>query len=333
MTTNVSPAYRMAEQKYRQASSPEEELEGLQEMLSTLPKHKGTEKLQADLKRRIAKTREEVQKSAGQPRKKPFFHVEKGGAGQVALVGPPNSGKSRLLAALSHAEPEVADYPFTTQLPMPGMMDYLDIQIQLVDLPAIQRDVSEPWVLGLARNADLILLVLDAQSDDVLSDTEELLAFLAEKNIELVPPSAESSFPARPALIVAAKVDSPHAEENLEILREFLPELLETHLGTALPLLPVSAESGLDLHLLQQQIFEALHVIRVYTKAPHKPAERTSPYVLPVGATIEDAARAVHADFVESFEFARIWGEDTYDGQRVGREHVLHDQDLIELHV
>jgi ribosome-interacting GTPase 1 len=333
MTTNVSPAYRMAEQKFRQASTPEEELEGLQEMLSTLPKHKGTEKLQADLKSRISKARQEVQQSAGKPGKKPFFHVEKGGAGRVALVGPPNSGKSRLLAALSHATPEVADYPFTTQLPTPGMMEYLDVQVQLVDLPAVKRDVSESWVLGLARSADLILLVLDALSDDVLSDTEELLAFLVEKGLELVPPSAESSFPARPALMVAAKVDSPHAEENLEILQEFLPDLLETHLGCTLPLLPVSAENGLNLHILQQQIFEALHVIRVYTKAPHKPAERTSPYVLPIGATVEDAARAVHKDFVENLKFARIWGEEAYDGQMVGREHVLHDRDLIELHV
>jgi ribosome-interacting GTPase 1 len=333
MTTNVSPAYRMAEQKYRQASTPEEELEGLQEMLSTLPKHKGTEKLQADLKSRISKTRQEVQQSAGQPRKKPFFHVEKGGAGQVALVGPPNAGKSRLLAALSHAEPEVADYPFTTQLPTPGMMEYLDVQVQLVDLPAVKRDITESWVLGLARSADLVLLLLDAQSDDVLSETEELLGFLAEKGIELVPPSAESSFPARPALMVAAKVDSPHAEENLEILQEFLPDLLETHLGCSLTLLPVSAEGGLNLHTLQQQIFEALHVIRVYTKAPHKPAERTSPYVLPIGATVEDAARAVHKDFLENLKFARIWGEDTFDGQQVGREHELRDGDLIELHV
>jgi ribosome-interacting GTPase 1 len=212
-------------------------------------------------------------------------------------------------------------------------MEYLDIQVQLVDLPAVKRDITESWVLGLARSADLILLVLDALSDDLLSDTEELLAYLAEKGIELVPPSAESSFPARPALMVAAKVDSPHAEENLEILQEFLPDLLETHLGCSLPLLPVSAEGGLNLHTLQQQIFEALHVIRVYTKAPHKPAERTSPYVLPIGATVEDAARAVHKDFLESLKFARIWGEDAYDGQMVGREHVLHDRDLIELHV
>ena len=132
----------------------------LEKMLATLPKHKGTEKIQADLRRRLSQARKDsLKKGAGHAA--PFYFVEREGAGQVALVGPANSGKSSLLRALTHARPEVADYPFTTRLPMPGMMTYENVQIQLVDLPPLAAEFMEPWLPQVLRNANASVLVLD----------------------------------------------------------------------------------------------------------------------------------------------------------------------------
>ncbi len=332
MPANLGPEYKTAEQSYREASTPEEQLEGLQGMLRAIPKHKGTEKMQADLKRRISKARKEIQKGKKKgATHKPFYNVDKFGAGQVVLVGPPNSGKSQLLAALTNASPDVADYPFTTQLPLPGMVAYQDVQIQLVDLPAIDRDVTEPWVLGIVRNADAVLLVVDASSDDVLADTDEILTLLEERNIHLVPPTAEEPLitadghPLKRTLMVAAKVDNPRAEANYGILKEFLDDRL--------PLMPVSAQTGLNLDRLKADLFAALHVIRVYTRAPGKETGRGDPFVLKAGSTLLDAARTVHAELAENLKYARIWGSERFDGQMVSRDHVLEDEDLIEIHL
>ncbi len=331
MPANLSPEYKNAEQQFRAATTPEEVVAALEEMLRTIPKHKGTEKMQADLKRRLAKARKEVQQSGKKGGHKPHFHVDKTGAGQVVLVGPPNAGKSRLLAAATHAHPEVAEYPFTTQLPLPGMLPWHDAQIQLVDLPAVVRDLTDPWVLGLVRNADAVLLVLDASSDDVLADCEDLLAHLEERNIHLVRPETvevhdgEGVGATRRALIAATKMDLPPAADNLELLAELVADRL--------PLLPVSGETGEGLDRLADAVWGALHVIRIYTKAPGRPAEQKAPYVLPEDCTVLDVARHVHADFAEHLRFARIWGTGRYDGQMVGREDVLADADLLELHL
>ena len=123
MPANLSPDYLAAEQDYRAARTASEKIAALERMLATIPKHKGTEKLQADLKRRISQTRKDAQKK-GASHSTPFYLIEREGAGQVALIGPPNSGKSLLVRAVTHAEPEVADYPFTTRFPTPGMMAF-----------------------------------------------------------------------------------------------------------------------------------------------------------------------------------------------------------------
>jgi uncharacterized protein len=331
MPMNAGPEYKAAEQHFREAITPEDRVTALEEMLRTVPKHKGTEKAQADIKRRLAKERQVVQAShrkgsSGQT----LYHVDKTGAGQVALIGPPNAGKSRLVTALTHARPEVADYPYTTQVPLAGMMAYQDVQVQLVDLPPVCRTVFEPWVLGLARNADAVLVVLDVATDDVLSEATELFEVLDEHRLELMPPDA---IPAegdgvagagKPALIAANKVDLPGAAANLELLLELL--------GDRLPLVAVSAGTGQGLPDLAALVFDALHVIRIYTKAPGRPQERAAPYVLPAGSTVMDVARHVHADFYQHLRYARIWGTGRLQGQMVGRDDVLNDGDLIELH-
>jgi len=325
MPANLTPEYLAAEEQYRQATTPQEKLAALEEMLATIPKHKGTEKMQADIKRRISKLTKETQKKKGAAKHKPFYHVDKEGAGQVVLVGPPNSGKSQLLARLTNATPEVADYPFTTRVPQPGMMPFENVKIQLVDLPPVARGISEPWLFGIIRNSDAVLLVVDVSDDDVLAHTDALLSLLEELNIHLVPATAAEVERGKRALLAATKAEAPEAQENFEVLREFF--------GDWLPLLAVSAQTGLNLEALKRQIFGSLAVIRVYTKAPGKPVDQSAPFVLKQGSTVLDAARMVHKDFAENLRYARIWGSERFDGQMANREHVLEDGDVVEFHI
>lgn len=170
MPTNVTSEYQAAEEEYRQARTPREKLTALEKMLVLIPKHKGTEKMQMHIKRKIAKIKEEMEAKAKKMGHGPTFNVRKEGAAQVALVGLPNSGKSQILRRLTNAEVAVDDYPFTTKIPTPGMMEYRDIQIQLVEIPAIIRDVSLGKGFGLQilsaiRAADAVAVVIDLSRD------------------------------------------------------------------------------------------------------------------------------------------------------------------------
>lgn len=325
MPANLTPEYQRAERRFREAASPDEKLAALEEMLATIPKHKGTEKMQADIKRRIARARNEAAARRKRSGGRPAYLVEREGAGQVALVGPPNSGKSALLAALSRASPEVADYPFTTRMPKPGMVPFENVQIQLVDLPALDPEFTEGWVYGLIRNADAALLVVALGDDDLLVALDQTLALLDAHRIELTPDPARADVSVKPALLVATQLDRPNARDNLDVLVEFF--------GDRLPVRAVSARTRAGLDELPRSLFDLLHVIRVYTKAPGRQADLTAPFVLPVGSTVMRAAEVVHKDFAQKLKFARVWGAGVYPGQMVQRDHVLHDGDVIELHL
>ncbi|MBI2122863.1 MAG: TGS domain-containing protein [Armatimonadetes bacterium] len=321
MPANLTPDYLAADKKFKAAATPQDKLAALEEMLATIPKHKGTEKMQADLKRRIAKLRDEMQRRKGAARGKPFYHMDKEGAGQVVLIGAPNVGKSMLLRALSHAEPEVADYPFTTRVPLPGMVEFEDVQVQLVDLPPITVEFREGWLYGIIRTADVAALVVDLSSEDLLSQTETVLSLLSEANIRLVRSPGQPG--EKRAVVIANKLDVLGAGGRLERFREFIGELA---------VIPVSAAAGTGLDGLRQVMFDLLHVIRVYSKPPGKKADRGTPFILKRGATVLDAAEAIHKDFVEKLKYARLWGREHYQGQMVGRDHVLEDGDIIEIH-
>jgi len=322
MPANLTPDFMAADKKFKAATTPQERLSALEEMLATIPKHKGTEKMQADIKRRIAKLRNETQRRRGAARGKPFYLVDKEGAGQLALVGAPNAGKSSLLAALTNAEPEVADYPFTTRVPLPGMTTYENVQIQLVDLPPITADFQEGWLYAIIRTAHAALLVVDLGADDLLEQTEGVLALLAQANIHLV---AEPHEPQQKrAIVIANKLDAHGAADRLALFREFI--------GDRLTVLPVSAKAGTGLDALREASYKLLGVIRVYSKPPGKKADMSAPFILPRGSTVLDAAEAIHKDFVKKLRFARLWGRDGYQGQMVGRDHVLEDGDVLEIH-
>lgn len=322
MPANLTPDFMAADKKFKAATTPQQKLAALEEMLATIPKHKGTEKMQADIKRRIAKLRSETQRKKGASRGKPFYLIDKEGAGQLALVGAPNAGKSALLAALTNAEPEVADYPFTTRVPLPGMMAYENVQVQLVDLPPITAEFAEGWLYGIIRNAGGVLLVADLADDDLLEQTESVLGLLAQANIHLVADAQEPQ--QKRTIAVANKLDAHGAGDRLALFREFI--------GDRFPVIAVSAAAGTGLATLREAGFRLLRVLRVYSRPPGKKADMSAPFILPRGATVLDAAEAIHKDFVEKLRFARLWREPGYNGQMVGRDHILEDGDVIEIH-
>ncbi len=313
MPANLTPDYLEAEREYRRAETPAARIAALERMLATLPKHKGTEKLLADIRRKLSQARKESGKKSA-AHSAPFYLVRKEGAGQVALVGPPNAGKSQLVSALTHARPEVAPFPFTTHAPVPGMMSFEDVQIQLVDLPPISRHFTEPWLPQALRTADLRVLVADLGDGDVLDGIEYILETLAGWRI---PP---------PALLAANKRDLPGAEAAYQALAELY--------APRLPCLAISAAAGENLDAFRRAVFEALRVVRVYTKAPGKKADLGAPYVLPRGSTVLDAARHVHKDFAEHLRYARLFhAAGGKDGLMVERAHQVEDGDILEFHI
>jgi ribosome-interacting GTPase 1 len=324
MSANLPPEYFEAEKDFKSAKTTGQKIEALERMLATIPRHKGTEKLQADLKRRLSKLR------TG-PERRPvsraglIHHVEKEGAGQVVLIGPPNGGKSQLLRSLTHATPEVADYPFTTRAPLPGMMTFEDVQIQLVDLPAVHADFPESWLYQSIRNADAALLVVDLSDPDLLEDLEMTLAEMCKAKVRLGGgPIPAPGRVALETLLIGNKTEEVGADDDVEILRELY--------GASFTILPVSAVSGHGLAELRHAVFDLLHLIRVYTKAPGKKPELAMPYVLRGGSCLMDLAALVHHDFVTQLKFARVWGHGRFEGQMIDRDYVLADKDVIELH-
>ncbi len=327
---NLTPQYRAAELRFRQAGSHEERLEALREMIALLPKHKGTEKMLAGLRQRLAKLEEEGERAARSVgRRAPVGHVRREGAGQWVLLGPPNAGKSSLLRALTHAHPEVADYPFTTHAPQPGMMEFEDVQVQLVDAPAVAAGHTEAWLPNLARNADGLLWVLDVAADDVEASAREVQELLERARVrpQARPPPADASplLLAKPVLVLGNKCDLDPDGTFAALARDAV--------GQDLPFFPVSAARGDGVEALRPVLFRELRRVRVYTKEPGHKADLGRPFVLPAGATVHDLALLVHKDVAARLRFARIWGSQArFEGQQVDRRHLLADRDVVELH-
>jgi ribosome-interacting GTPase 1 len=327
MPANLPPEYFEIEKRYRGAKSPAEKIEALEEILAVIPKHKGTDKLRADFRRRLSKLKSQQQTKKATSRRDVGYRVDREGAGQVVLVGSPNVGKSSLVRALTNATPEVADFPHTTRMPTPGMMPFENIQIQLVDTPPMTREFMEPWLPDLIRRADVILLIVDVTTDP-MQHLEESVTLLKEKRIaplRLAHLYEGQGWTFRPVVVVANKNDNASAEENFQIFKSLLED--------EWPMLAVSAKTGHNLELLKQIVFDRLEIIRVYTKARGKAPEYNAPFVLKKGATVEDLAGKIHKEFVEKFRFAKVWGNGVYDGQMIQRDYVLQDGDVVELHV
>jgi ribosome-interacting GTPase 1 len=334
MPINLPPDAVAAERKYRAAESTAEKITTLEEFLSLIPKHKGTDKLRASLRKRLSKLKEASQTRKSVSKRDSAFSIDKEGAGQVVLVGPANVGKSALVAALTNATPEVSASPYTTWTPTPGMMAIEDIQVQLIDTPPLDKEYVKPELMHLIRRSDLILLVVDLQTDPV-RQLEDTIALLHEHRI--VPRRLQDRHTDQrgltfiPLFVLANKNDDESSDENFEIFCELLKE--ESGEDEC-PLLPISATTGRNLERLKQVVFEQLEIIRVYSKAPGKDPDLDAPFVLKKGSTVEDFAGKVHQDFLQNLKSARVWGSAAlYDGQMVRRDHVLCDGDVVELRI
>jgi ribosome-interacting GTPase 1 len=334
MPANLSPEYKAAEAAYRKSRDPRERLDGLKEMLRTIPKHKGTDHLQADIKHRIKELSEELESSgrSGAARRGPAIVLRPEGAAQIALIGPPNAGKSSLHARLTGSHAQVGPYPYTTQYPEPGMMGYEDVHFELVDLPAVSPEHPVPWIAATLQTADACMLIIDLGDPDCVEQTQAVHDVLAGKRVTLTDvweedALADDPFALRfPTLLIANKADAIEGiDAELETFRELT--------GLRYPALCVSALTGSGLDELGSWLFRALGIVRVYTKAPGHPPDKTRPFTLRQGETVGDVARLVHKDVAHALRYARVWGASGFDGQQVGREHALADGDIVELHV
>jgi len=339
MPANLSPEYKAAEAAFRKTRDPQERLVVLREMLRTIPKHKGTEHLQADIKARIKDLAEQLEgggrKAGGHGG--PTVVVRPEGAAQVALIGPPNAGKSSLHARLTGSNAHVGPYPFTTQHPEAGMMPHEDVHFQLVDLPPVAPEHPVPWLVNCLQTADAAMLVADLGEPSCLDQLEDVQSVLAQQRVTLserwpadsqVSPSidADDPFALRlPALMLANKADGiADIDAELQALRELG--------GLRLSILAVSATTGLGLGDIGPWLFRNLDIVRAYTKIPGHPADKHRPFTLRQGQTVGDVARLVHQDVARSLRYARVWGRSGFDGQQVGHEHVVEDGDIVELH-
>lgn len=288
MPANLSPEFRAAEAEFRKAREPRDRLHWLREMLRTIPKHKGTDHLQAELKTRIKQLTEGLAgPKKGGAHGGPLTAIRPQGAAQVALIGPPNAGKSALHAALTGSHVQSGPYPFITRYPQSGMLPFEDTLFQLLDLPAIHADHPVPWIGGTLQQGDACLLALDLSDPDCVDQMRGLHEELGRRRIYLssrwpgsvspgnVPeeehPSPDDPFAlVLPTLMLATKADLiPNLADELLVFK--------TLTGLEYPVVPVSVVTGLGLDKIGPWLFRELAIVRVYTKALGRAPTRTDP--------------------------------------------------------
>ncbi|MCS7249964.1 MAG: 50S ribosome-binding GTPase [candidate division WOR-3 bacterium] len=325
MPANLPPQYFEVEEKYRQARTIEEKLYYLKEMLAVVPKHKGTEKLQKEIKTKISKLRKELGKKPKISRTV-WYHFEKQGAGQIAVFGSPNSGKSSLVKLLTNANTEIAEYPFSTKTPIAGMMRYENIQIQLIDCPPLKPNLP-PWYFHLLRSADVLLYLFDLSQDSLLEECEENFKILEEGKVNIFKKD-EANY--KKIIFCGNKLDCENSDFRYNLFLEFIRNYLPNE---ELKIIAISVKEKKNIEDLKRLLFESLEIIRVYTKPPGKPPELEEPIILKKNSNVLEAAKALHKDFYRNLKYARLWDNKNFFGQRVEKNHILKDGDIIEFHI
>jgi ribosome-interacting GTPase 1 len=329
MPANLTPQYHKAEQAYRQAATQEDELACLQDMLKEMPKHKGTDKLQSDLKQKISKLKTELVAGKKPGAGRASTKIPRQGAGRGIIIGAPNTGKSKLLSVLTRATPEIAPYPFTTREPQPGMMPWNDIYVQLIDTPPITKDVFEPTTAGLIRSAEIVVLMLDLGNDDGCQELNDLLAHFDGGKTRLGRETCldenDVGVTYTETILVPNKIELGDAADRWEFFGEFLPQSFEIK--------RVSCESLQGVEELRDRIFQSCRVIRVYTKLPaRKEPDMEKPFTVKRGSTLLDLAELIHRDVANNLKSARVWGSAVHDGTVVKGDYELRDGDIVEIH-
>jgi len=327
MPANLPPEYFEAEKRFKGAATSQERISALEDLVSTVPKHKGTDKLRADLRRKLSQLREEAirKKKSG---KGDLYTVEKQGAAQIALVGFPNSGKSSLLKTLTNANPVIADYPVSTLVPLAGMMPFEDIQFQIVDLPPIGNESTDGWVSGILRVADMVMPVIDL-SEDPVAQADLLMEQLSEWKIPLLKKDGRGDEgkggSPKPLVLVGNRSDLPGADDGLKAVQQKYRSMF--------PVAGISTKNKEGIEELRSSIFQHSRITRVYAKEPGKEPDMSTPFALPAGSSVIRLAELIHKDFVSNLKYACIWGSGRFAGQRVQKDYVLHDRDVVEFHV
>ena len=324
MPTNVTPEYRKAEEAFRAAKTTDEKIERLEDMISLLPKHKGTDHLYADLKRRMSTLKRQLEVSEKKTRRGSDVEFTREGAAQVILLGPPNSGKSSILKILSNAHPDIGNYPFSTVRMQPGMIPYEDIQIQMVDTPPVTADFMPRHLLSLVRKADAVLLVVDLSIDSLLDDIDAVFNAFTERHVRFVRERITGDKDSILCQVIANKIDAPEAGERLELLQQMLNGKLD--------IVPISCVNEERVLEIPKMIFQWLKVVRIYTKAPGEKVDRDRPYTVFSGQSVGDICELIHKDFSEKLRFARLWRQKGAP-ITVSRNELVQDGDILELHI
>jgi ribosome-interacting GTPase 1 len=360
MSTNAGLGYAIAQKKLAEAKTPEERLAALLEMQSEAPKHKGAERLRADLNKKVAEARSEIERSRAVSSKKGSasvsMYVKKDGAGQIVIVGLPNSGKSWLLNKLVGKEiAEVTPYPFATKEPVPAMFNYEGALIQIVELPALIEGSAEGKaqgreIIGVVRNSDAVLFTInsDEQKRVLLNEMEKSYVYINRTR----PPIAVkgSSFPGIqisgkeflkfPVLQLEMYLKNS-GYQNCQVIisgpinslgdvAEAMNEKICYKKAVFVNPYEINDHSIVDL---KDQLFLVLDLVLVFTKKPGKEADMSDPLALPKGSTIFDLAKLLHKDFAKNLKFAKVWGSTKFPGQTVGPDFVLKNKDIVEIAV
>ncbi len=327
MPANLTPEYLKADKWFKQATTTSERILALEEMLRTIPRHKGTDHMRADLRRKLSKLKESAvsEKKRG-GKHVDIFHIPKSGSGQIVLIGTPNCGKSSIVGALSHAKVNIAEYPFATTIPTPGMIQFQDVSMQLVDMPPVTAEYSAPGQVGSYRGCDLIAIVIDLCAN-VKEQLRVCLDFLESHRLLLdeQTPAADGSgnLLGRKAFVIATKSDTA-GPKAIQKLKKSCPRSFE--------IVIISSKDPQDLGKLTAKIFELLDLIRIYAKKPGKKPDMNDPFTLPRGSTVMDLAKSIHRELAEKLKSAKAWGANVRDGQNVHRTYQPADKDIIELH-
>ncbi len=329
MPANLTPQYYEAERVYKEAKTPQEKINAIENMLAIMPKHKGTDKLKADLRKKISQLKKDMAKKHGS-KKSMGYDIKREGAGQIILTGMPNSGKSSLINFLTDIGSEVAPYPYSTRFPLPAMMTYKNIKIQLIDIPPFTDEFAESWLNNILRNSDALSIIIDLTVDP-LKEFNEAIKKIENYKIKPVPTMEDIEYESpvipKKILIIGNKIDMEDSEIGLELLQE--------EINGKFPLITTSAISGTNMEEVKEEFFKLLDIVRVYSKAHYQQkANFDAPFIMKKGSTVLDFAERVHKDLKAGLQYARIWGSsEKYTGQRVNRDYEVCDEDIIELKV